>query len=114
MAPRQLEISHEWGSHAIRDVTTGDRVDPATLPVPASVAERLDAWSSRWDTTFDVDDPDTPKVDRWVLEELAREGAKLWRALLTVLPPHDYTVSYRHDDTLYRSPDELPDPWRLA
>lgn len=114
MSPRQLEISHEWGMFAVRDVRTGDRLDPADLPIPSSIAERLNAWSTRWDTTFDVDRPDTPKVDTWVLQELAQEGAKLWRAVLSVLPPQEFAVAYRHDDVLYRTTAELPDQWRLA
>ena len=114
MSARRLEISHEWGDFALRDVTSGDRLDPSDLPLPGSVAERLNGWSARWDTTFDVDQPEQPKVDAWVIEELGREGAKLWRAVLSVLPGQHYTVAYRHDDTLYRTPDELPDDWRLA
>lgn len=114
MAVRHLELSHQWGSFALVDTASGDRVDPADLPIPDSVRQRLDAWSARWDTTFDVNDPDTSKVDHWVLEALAREGARLWRATLTVLPSKEFEVVYRHDDVLYRTPDELPDHWRLA
>ena len=114
MSTRRLEVSHEWGSYGVRDVESGDRLDPADLPLPESLSTRLNAWSARWDTTFDVDRPETPKVDEWVIEELACEGARLWRAMLTVLPPQHYDVSYRHDDTLYRTPSELPDAWRLA
>ena len=114
MAARHLELSHAWGTFALRDTDSGDRLDPADLPLPESVRGRLNAWSARWDTTFDVASPGAPKVDDWVLEELAREGARLWRATLAVLPPQQFTVAYVHDDVLYRSPDELPDGWRLA
>lgn len=114
MSRRRLELSHEWGAFALRDVDTGDRVDPADLPLPDSIRDRLNAWSARWDTTFDVGDPGKPKVDDWVLQELAQEGAKLWRATLSCLPTQAFDVSYRHDDVLYRQPDELPDRWRLA
>ena len=110
----QLEISHEWGSFALRDVTSGDRVDPRALPLPESICQRLNQWSSRWDTTFDVNDPGAPKVEAWVVRELGLEGARLWRATLGVLPPQHYRVVYRHEDTLYRTPEELPDEWRLA
>ena len=114
VSARRLELSHEWGSFALREVDTGDRLDPADLPMPESLATRLTSWSARWDTTFDLDRPDRPKVDRWVLDELARDGARLWRAVLTVLPAQSYEVVYRHDDTLYRRVEELPDHWRLA
>jgi hypothetical protein len=108
---RGLELSHEWGCHALRDTRTGDRIDPASLPVPESVVERLTAWAARWDLTFDVEQPDHPKVDPWVFDDLGREGAHLWKAVLTVLPPQHYEVVYRHDDTLYRDPGELPPEW---
>jgi hypothetical protein len=108
---RGLELCHEWGSHPLRDVETGDRVDPASLPLPGSVVERLAAWAARWDLTFDIERPDEPKVDQWVLEELARDGAHLWKAVMTVLPPTHYEVAYRHGDTLYRAPGELPPEW---
>jgi hypothetical protein len=114
MAVRHLEISHEWGSFAVRDVTTGDRIDPASLPIPESVCTRLNRWSDRWDVTFDVHDASAPKVDEWVLQELGLEGARLWRAVLGSLSPQEYDVVYRHEDTLYRAPTELPDAWRLA
>ena len=114
MATRLLEMSHEWGAFALRDMVTGERVDPADLPMPESVRDRLNAWSARWDTTFDVANPGAPKVDHWVLEELAKEGARLWRATLGVLPPQEYQVVYIHRDVIYNTPEDLPDPWRLA
>lgn len=111
---RHLEISHEWGTYAVRDLVTGDRVDPAGLPLPGSVVDRLDRWAARWDTTFDLDTPGRSKVDEWVLAELGRDGARLWRAVLSLLPPQEYTVVYRYRAQVYRTPDELPDEWRLA
>lgn len=89
-------------------------MDPADLPLPDSVCDRLNAWSSRWDTTFDLTNPGAPKVDNWVVEDLARQGARLWRAMLSVLSPQEFEVVYRHEDVLYRTLAELPDRWRLA
>lgn len=109
-----MEIRHEWGRQPLWDLDADDDVDPASLDLPSSVVERLAAWASRWDTTFDVDDPDHPKVDDFVLDDLGREGARLFRALLGLLPPCDYTVSYVHDQVRYRQPDELPVEWRFG
>jgi hypothetical protein len=111
MSRRGLELSHEWGCHALRDTDTGDRVDPAVLPLPTSLVERLAEWAARWDLTFDVERPDRPKVDSWVIDELGREGGHLWKAVLTVLPPTHYEVAYVHQDTVYRMPSELPPEW---
>jgi hypothetical protein len=108
---RVIELSHEWGCHALRDIDTGDRIDPSSLPLPESVVERLAAWAARWDLTFDVEQPDKPKVDRWVLDELGRDGGHLWKAVLTSLPPTRYEVLYVHGDTVYRQPSELPPEW---
>jgi hypothetical protein len=111
MSRRQLELSHEWGSHALRDVDTGDRVDPATLALPASLVERLVDWAARWDLTFDVERPDHRNVDDWVVNQLGKDGAHLWKAVMTVLPPSRYQVVYRHEDVIYREPSELPPQW---
>jgi hypothetical protein len=111
MSRRGLEVSHEWGCDAVRDIASGDRIDPAGLPIPDSLVERLAEWAARWDLTFDVERPDEPKVDTWVIEELGKEGAHLWKAVLTVLPPTHYEVVYVHRDTVYRQPSELPHEW---
>ncbi len=113
MAVRHLELGHRWGRHPIWDPEWDTDVDPSLLPLPASIVTRLEAWAARWDLTFDVEHPDRPKVERWVLEELGRDGARLWRALLGLLPPQEYAVAYIHDDVIYRRIDELPTPWRL-
>jgi hypothetical protein len=111
MGRRLLELSRAWGCHPLRDLDTGDRLDPAELPVPQSLVTRLDKWAARWDLAYDIERPDVPKVDAWVLEELARDGAHLWKAVLTVLPPTSYGVVYVHEGTLYRDPKELPPEW---
>jgi hypothetical protein len=108
---RGLEVSHEWGCDAVRDIASGDRIDPSGLPIPDSLVDRLAEWAARWDLTFDVERPDEPKVDRWVIDELGKEGAHLWKAVLTVLPPTAYEVVYVHEDTVYRQPGDLPHEW---
>jgi hypothetical protein len=34
-----------------------DNTDPKTLPLSAGLIEDLDEWRSRWDATYDLDDP---------------------------------------------------------
>ena len=114
MTPRRLELAHHWGQHPLWDPDAGLDVDPAQLDLPPSVVERLEAWAARWDTTFDLEDPDHPKVEGFVITELGRDGARLWRALLGLLPPQEWTVAYVHDDVIYRTVDELPVDWRVG
>lgn len=114
MPPRAIEVRHEWGRHPLADTVTGDDIDPASLGLPESVVERLVAWAARWDTTFDVEQPDVPIVEDFVLRELGRDGARLWRALLGLLPPAEWELSYVHDDVRYRDPSELPIQWRIG
>lgn len=114
VTPRQLELGHRWGRHPLWDLETDLDVDPEVLDLPDSVVTRLTAWASRWDLTFDVENPDEPKVEGFVLEELGRDGARLWRALLGLLPPQEWQVSYVHRDVIYRTVDDLPIEWRVG
>jgi len=113
MGVRHLVLTHRWGHHPLWDDGSGTDVDPATLELPGSVVERLSAWADRWDLTFDMATGRT-KVDDFVLAELGRDGARLWRALLGLLPPQDWSVTYVHDDVVYRTVDELPPEWRVG
>jgi hypothetical protein len=114
MAARHLELGHRWGCHPVWDQEQGCDLDPALLPLPASIVDRLTAWAARWDLTFDVAHPERPKVERFVLEELGRDGARLWRALLGLLPPQEFSIAYVHEDVIYRTVDELPLEWRIG
>ena len=62
----------------------------------------------------DVEHPERPKVEAFVIEELGRDGARLWRALLGLLPPQDWEVAYLHEDVIYRTVDDLPIEWRVG
>jgi hypothetical protein len=114
MTARRLELRHEWGHHALWDLDRDEDIDPATLDIPASVIVRLGAFASRWDSTFDVSHPDEPRVEQFVVDELGHEGARLWRALLGLLPPADFTITYQHDGVRYREASELPVEWRFG
>lgn len=114
MTPRHLELGHRWGRHPLRDLDADVDVDPELLDLPESVVARLAAWASRWDLTFDVERPDEPKVETFVLEELGRDGARLWRALLGLLAPQDWHVTYIHGDVIYRTVEDLPIEWRVG
>ena len=114
MAVRHIQLGRRWGGHPLWDPGWDSDVDPTLLPLPASVVTRLEAWAARWDLTFDVEHPERPKVERFVLDELGRDGARLWRALLGLLPPQEWEVVYVHDDVIYRTVDELPLEWRIG
>jgi hypothetical protein len=114
MPARRLQLRHVWGCHPLWDVAAEHDVDPASLGLPRSVLDRLDAWAARWDTTFDPEHPDRPKVERFVVEEMGRDGARLWRALLGLLDPQDYAVAYLHEGVLYRAVTDLPPEWRFG
>ncbi len=114
MAPRRIELRHEWGYHPLWDADRDVDVDPSSLGLPASVVDRLDAWAARWDTTFDLTAPDRRKVEDFVIEELGRDGARLWRALLGLLPPSEVTLSFVHEQVIYRDASELPVEWRFG
>ena len=114
MGTRSVELRHEWGRQPLWDLDRDDDIHPEVLGLPASVLERLDAWARRWDATFAIDDPTHRRVEPFVIEELGRDGARLWRALLGLLPPADFTVTYVHEDVRYRTPDELPIEWRFG
>ena len=107
-------MTHRWGQHPLWDVEREVDVDPVELDLPQSLVDRLDGWAARWDTTFDVEDPSKPKVEAFVLTELGRDGARLWRALLGLLPPTEWQVAYVHDDVIYRTVEELPVDWRVG
>jgi len=92
---------------------TGAVIDGDELALPPSLVGRLDAWHRRWDGAVDAVDPDVVLVERWVIDELGRDGARIWRALLGLLPPQRFTVSYRHRDVRYSDPEELPIEWRF-
>jgi hypothetical protein len=114
MAVRHLELRHGWGRHPVWDRDHDVELDPAMLPLPTSVVDRLGAWAGRWDLTFDIERPERPKVERFVLEELGRDGARLWRALLGLLDPQEWEIAYVHDDVIYRTVQDLPLEWRLG
>ena len=110
MSRRGLELSHEWGCHALRDTDTGDRVDPAALPLPGSLVERLAEWAARWDLTFDVERPDRPKVDGWVIDELGqrRRPPVEGRARPSCRPPTTRSSYVPPRTRSTASPPELP------
>ena len=112
MGTREVELRHEWGHFPLWDLATGDDIDPAGLGLPPSVVERLEAWARRWESTFALDDPSHRRVEDFVIDDLGRDGARLWRALLGLLPPAEVTVTYVHEDVRYRTPQELPVEWR--
>jgi hypothetical protein len=114
MAPRHLELRHRWGHHPLWDLDQDADVDPASLGLPASVVDRLGAWAARWDTTFDLTQPDHRTVEQFVVIELGRDGARLWRALLGLLPPGEVALSYHHEGVHYTDPAELPPEWRFS
>ncbi len=114
MARRRLQLRHIWGCHPLWDEAGEHDVDPTTLDLPRSVVERLDAWAARWDTTFDLEKPGRRKVESFVIEEMGRDGARLWRALLGLLDPADYMVTYLHEGVVYRRVEDLPLPWRFG
>lgn len=113
MARRRLELRHIWGCHPLWDPLDGHDVDPATLGLPRSLLDRLDAWAARWDTTFDLDHPGRRRVEAFVIEEMGREGARLWRALLGLLDPAAYSVTFLHEGVIYRTVEDLPPRWRF-
>lgn len=114
MTARHLELAHRWGRHPLWDLDADIDVDPDGLDLPDSVVTRLEAWAARWDLTFDVENPEKPKVETFVLEELGRDGARLWRALLGLLPPQQWSVTYVHRDVIYRAVTDLPIEWRVG
>jgi hypothetical protein len=114
MAPRRIELRHVWGCHPLWDVVEEHDVDPAALGLPRSVIDRLDAWAARWDTTFDLDRPERRKVEHFVIEEMGRDGARLWRALLGLLDPADHVITYLHEGTTYARVEDLPPEWRFT
>ncbi|HYI60243.1 MAG TPA: hypothetical protein VEW93_00405 [Acidimicrobiales bacterium] len=114
MARRGIELRHLWGCHPLWDVGRERDVDPAALGLPRSVVDRLGAWAARWDSTFGMDQPDKRKVEQFVIDELGRDGARLWRALLGLLDPQDHEVTYLHEGVTYRRVEDLPPEWRFG
>lgn len=114
MAQRGLELRHVWGCHPLWDVAAEHDVDPLTLRLPRSLVDRLDAWAARWDATFGMEQPDKRKVEQFVIDELGRDGARLYRALLGLLDPQRYQVAYLHEGTTYRRVEDLPPEWRFG
>lgn len=113
--PQQIiELRHRWGQYPLWDVRAAADVDPATLPIPPSLMGRLNGWAARWDSTFDLSQPDRSRVERFVIDELGHEGARLWRALLGLLPPSRYVVTYHHEDETFVTPEDLPIEWRFG
>lgn len=113
MAGRHIELHHAPDGGPLGDLLTGAPITPEELALPSSLVGRIDAWHRRWDKSVDHVDPDVVLVERWVIDELGRDGARLWRALLGLLQPQRYTVSYRHLDVRYSVPSELPIEWRF-
>ena len=114
MGVRHIEVRHEPGRRPLHDLLTGAEVDPASLALPESLVDRLDAWARRWEGAVDATDPPALVVERWVVDELGRDRARLWRAMLGLLPPHGFHLTYAHEGVRYTSVDELPVEWRFG
>lgn len=65
-------------------------IDPASLPVPPSIAEAIIAWSRRYDATYNRADPaasgfSSPAEE----EEFDAEGRRLWTTMEECLGADD-------------------------
>ncbi len=114
MGTRSVELRHQWGRQPLWDLDRDDDLDPTALGLPDSLVTRLDAWARRGDSTFDLGEPSHRRVEEFVVDDLGRDGARLWRALLGLLSPSEFTVTYQHEQVRYRTPDELPIAWRFG
>ncbi len=55
--PERLRLAPEWGAWPLWDDETGKPVSPFGLGLPAELAQRIDAWDSTFQTTYNPDDP---------------------------------------------------------
>lgn len=69
-------------------------VDPGVLPIPAHLAERIRAWASKYESTYDRTDPASSGFQaEQEQKEFDIEGREIWRALREALGG-DYDIVY--------------------
>lgn len=92
--PRILRLAPEYGCWPTWDDETGDTLDPADLPIPAGLAERILRWDRRFQATLDHDDPpDSRFPDDAALAAWRVEAEAILAALRDALGPD--RVRYR-------------------
>jgi hypothetical protein len=93
-APRILRLAPEYGCWPTWDDETGDILDPAALPIPAALAERILRWNAALQATLDQGyPPDSRFPDDADAAAWRAEGEAIGHALGKALGPD--RVRYR-------------------
>ncbi len=83
-----LRLSPEFGCWPLWDDATGDNLDPADLPIPAALLDRIKTWDDAFQATLD---PSYPPDSRFPTEADEQawltEGDAVFEALVQALGP---------------------------
>ncbi len=87
-SPLVLRIAPEFQCWPTWDDATGDSLDPADLPIPAALAERVRLWDQAFQAIFDdACPPDSRFPDPAAEAAWRAEGNAIFDALCEVLGP---------------------------
>lgn len=85
-APLVLRVAPEFQCWPTWDDATGDNLDPAELPIPAPLADRIRLWDEAFQAMFDdAYPPDSRFTDAAAEAAWRAEGAAIFDALCEVL-----------------------------
>lgn len=81
-----LRLAPEYGCWPTWDADTGDSLDPAALPIPAALAERIRRWDDVFQATLDhAYPPDSGFPDADAETAWQAEGEAIFAALTEAL-----------------------------
>lgn len=87
-APPVLRIASSFGAWPTWDDATGESVDPADLPIPTALIERIQAWDGAFQAIFDdAYPPDSRFPDDAAEAAWRAEGNAIFQALSDLLGP---------------------------
>ncbi|MFC5344152.1 hypothetical protein ACETK8_18575 [Brevundimonas staleyi] len=85
-SPRTIRLAPEFGCWPLWDDESGDYLDPAALPLPPALAERIARWDDAYQATLDPDYPPDSRFPDAAAEAVWRaEGEAIFEALTDLL-----------------------------
>lgn len=87
-SPPPIRLAPEYGCWPTWNDTTGDTLDPAELPIPAALVDRILSWDAAFQATLDDAYPPDSRFATEAAEAAWRaEGNAIFDALVDHLGP---------------------------
>jgi hypothetical protein len=113
---KKIKLDVDWFGWPTWDLKHGGDFDPAELPVSREILNRLSAWQSAFNATFNYEyPPDSAFSSDEARAEWYQEGIEIWLQLQQELGSNYevyYSFSYAGKAQLFKL-DELPDELRI-